>query len=309
MDKKTRVSYSQFTKWQKCSQWWAYDYIDKLAVPDQNIHTIFGTAMHTVIQEWLTESVYGNKTLKYAKTVDLSERLQEELVKESTPWLKRVDDDGNEFYLFTVQELQEFYEQGLLIISYIQENLEKIFPTENESLHSIEYPCEVDLGNGLYYIGYIDIVTYNIVYDEYTLWDLKATTKGWNKYTKKDKLKTDQVLIYKKFFSDIEGVPLENINVEYVVMKRKLWESPYKIPRVSKFSPSDGPRSVKRAYEAFSQFVKDAHVKGERSYKKVVATPSKSNCRFCPYADGVCSFAYNEKKEELLDNTEMVSLF
>ena len=42
--------------------------------------------------------------------------------------------------------------------------------------------------------------------------------------TKPDKNKTDQLLLYKSFYSKQHDVPLDRIDVEYFIVKRKLYE-------------------------------------------------------------------------------------
>ena len=39
-----------------------------------------------------------------------------------------------------------------------------------------------------------------------------------------DKNKTDQLLLYKSFYSKQHDVPLDRIDVEYFIVKRKLYE-------------------------------------------------------------------------------------
>ena len=40
----------------------------------------------------------------------------------------------------------------------------------------------------------------------------------------RDKTKTAQLVLYKKFFSEQYGYPLDRIQVRYFIVKRKLWE-------------------------------------------------------------------------------------
>ena len=278
--------------WKKCPQWWDYIYRQKIAEKEESIHTLFGTAMHTIVQAWLKDYVFGGKSLVFAKSVDLSDDFRAEFIKECKPWVKKG--------IFTREEIEEFYHQGVDILTYVQENVEKLFPNKNVELFAIEYPVRVPLGNGMQYVGYIDIVTRDMVYDEWRLYDLKATTRGWNQWAKKDKLKTDQLLVYKRLFAEQENIPIELIDIEYVIMKRILPENPqYPVPRVSKFSPAQGTRSLKRVWKEFSEFVELAHDQktGERIVDNVVATPSDKACKFCPATEICPYFGKGEKKE------------
>ena len=41
-----KISYSQFSQWDKCPQMWKLNYVDKVGTFTGNIYTIFGTAVH-----------------------------------------------------------------------------------------------------------------------------------------------------------------------------------------------------------------------------------------------------------------------
>ena len=74
------ISHSQFTAYIECNLKWKLRYIDKLSLSGGNIHTLFGSAMHTVLQEYLV-TMY-NKSIVEADKLDLKTMLKEEMVKE-----------------------------------------------------------------------------------------------------------------------------------------------------------------------------------------------------------------------------------
>ena len=74
------ISHSQFTSYSECNLKWKLRYIDKLSLSGGNIYTLFGSAMHTVIQEYLV-TMY-NKSIVEAEKLDLETRLKEEMVNE-----------------------------------------------------------------------------------------------------------------------------------------------------------------------------------------------------------------------------------
>ena len=43
-----KISYSQFSQWDKCPQMWKLNYLDKLGTFRGNIYTIFGSATHFI---------------------------------------------------------------------------------------------------------------------------------------------------------------------------------------------------------------------------------------------------------------------
>ena len=74
------ISHSQFTSYNECNLKWKLRYIDELSLSSGNIYTLFGSAMHTVIQEYLV-TMY-NKSIVEAEKLDLEIRLKEEMIKE-----------------------------------------------------------------------------------------------------------------------------------------------------------------------------------------------------------------------------------
>ena len=286
-----RVSYSQYKTWVECPYRWKLKYIDGLDSFDQSIYTIFGTSIHRVIQDWLEQDLYGG--VAGACSMDLSEKFKSILIEEAAPHMKVVNESGEQTFLFSREELEEFYGQGLEIISYVQQNQEKLFPTKDVKLFAIEHELKADVNDHVYFIGYIDIVTHNEVTGEYFLYDLKTSTRGWNKYMKQDKTKTDQLLLYKIFFAKELGVPDYKVHIGYLIMKRQLYKSSYPNPRVTEFAPANGPPSLKRAWSGFNNFT-DLVFSDEGSYiSEQEATPSKSSCRFCSFGkDGTCEFVY-----------------
>ena len=103
------ISHSQFSAYNECNLKWKLRYIDKLSKFSGSIHTVFGTAMHTTIQAYLTE--FYNKSIKSADSMDLVTMLKEEMIKEFTQIREQHKVD-----VCDQKELTEFYEDGVAII-------------------------------------------------------------------------------------------------------------------------------------------------------------------------------------------------
>jgi len=278
-----RISFSQYSMWAGCPWAWKLKYVDGHRIEDNSIHLIFGTAMHEVIQDWL-EILYNGSEVK-AKTLYLHDNLKDKLLtlfKEATT----LDESGEKVFLTDKPTLMEFYEHGCLILDYVQQNYKKIFPTDNVELHSIEFPLEIEVQTGVTYVGFIDIVTYNKKTGKYVLYDLKTSRSGWNDYQKKDPIKTSQLLLYKRFFSQQLDIDESNISVEFIILKRTIFENAsFKIPRVSKFEPANGKPSMNKSWELFMNFIKTAFDNEGNYISEQVANPDKNNCRWCVYKD------------------------
>ena len=278
-----KISYSQFSMWQNCPHAWKLKYVDGHRIDDTSIHTIFGTAMHEVIQEWL--DILYNQSETVAKTRYLHDTLKDKLLHLFKENIK-LDESGNKTFLTDKPTLYEFYNHGCLILDYIQVNYKKIFPTEYTVLHSIEYPLEITVKNNVTYIGFIDIVTHNTLDDTYKLYDLKTSTSGWSDYQKKDPVKVGQLLLYKRFFAQQLNLSEKQISVEYIILKRTIFENAqYPTPRVSKFEPAHGTPSLNKTWVLFQNFVNTAFDDDGNYINEQIAIPSKDACRFCKFKD------------------------
>ena len=71
------ISYSQFSMFMSCPIRWYNEYALNKRVFEQSIHTIFGTAMHEVLQNYLT--VMFNESVKKANEIDVNKYLADQM--------------------------------------------------------------------------------------------------------------------------------------------------------------------------------------------------------------------------------------
>ena len=278
----TKVSFSQYSTFSTCPRMYKHQYIDKLGESSANIHTIFGTAMHEVIQHYL--SVFYGVSKKQANELNLDKMLLEKLRTEFVTEKEKMSEGAP----CTQLELEEFFGDGRRILEWFIKHIEKLYTKTGYELVGIEIPLNYEIKPGVHFIAFVDIVLREIGSGEVVIIDLKTSTSGWNKYQKEDKIKNAQILIYKKFYSDLFGVPMTNIKVEFQIMKRKLpEEAPYPIPRISKHIPANGKPSVMKAYDEFMEFINIVFDEnGDRRLDiEYAKTPGKNkkNCKYCEF--------------------------
>lgn len=284
-----KVSYSQYSMWTSCQEQYKLNYIDKLGTSSANIHTIFGSAMHETIQHFL--DVMYNVTKKQALQLNLEKMLYDKLVEHFTKESEKMVDG---MYPCTKEELGEFYEDGKLILQYFTNKLDKLYHKSGFELVAIEQVLNAEVKPGVHFIGFIDILLKDKSSDEYIIIDLKTSTRGWNKYQKADKVKTSQMLLYKKFYSEKYNIPLDKIKVEYQILKRKITEGlDYPIPRISKFVPANGKPSVNNAWKGFSDFV-DSVFGEDGEIIQTLFPPNKGKqCDWCEFKQRNLCSAWN----------------
>jgi len=274
-----KISYSQYSQWDVCPHKWKLNYIDKLSEFTDNIHTLFGTSMHEVLQTYLT--VMYNDTIKMADALPLEKML---LHRMKYNYTNAMEKNGGEV-ICEQSDMEEFYKHGLSILDWFKKRRQNYFSKKGYELVGIETPINYDLPNDIKFIGYIDVLLYDKVRDRYKIIDIKTSTMGWNKYQKADKNKTDQLLLYKQFYGAQHDIPLDKIDVEYFIVKRKLYEKvDFPQRRVQTFSPANGKPSINKVINNLNQFLQESFIDGEYNMEHTyIKRPSKKNCRFCEF--------------------------
>ena len=273
-----RISYSQLSMYNECPLRWKLNYVDDLRIFESNIHLIFGTAMHEVLQTYL--EVMYNDSAKNADILNLEEMLRDKLIEQ---FKIAEQEDGKA--PCTKDDMNEFFQDGCNIIDFVKKRRGDYFQKRNYELIGCEVPIEVMLEKGIKIVGYLDIVLKHKPTDTITIIDIKTSTRGWNKWMKADKNKTQQLLLYKNFYSQQYNHPIENIDVEYFIVKRKLWENTdFPQKRVQKFVPANGKPSINNVINGLNLFLENSFDdNGEYKVDKVFANPSKKACRWCEF--------------------------
>ena len=107
-----RISYSQLSMYNDCPLRWKLNYVDDLRISESNIHLIFGTAMHEVLQTYL-EIMY-NDSAKNADMLNLEKMLRDKLIEQ---FKIAKEADGKE--PCTKEDLNEFFVDGCNILEFI----------------------------------------------------------------------------------------------------------------------------------------------------------------------------------------------
>jgi hypothetical protein len=273
----SRISYSQISMYNECPLRWKLNYVDKVSVRESSIHLIFGSAMHEVIQKYL--NIMYNDSVKNADEIDLNKLLRDNLVEQ---FKIAEEEDGKP--PCTKEELMEFFDDGVLILDFFKKRRGEHFIKRGYKLVGCEIPIEVDMKNNIKMVGYLDIVLHDEILDVIKIYDIKTSTMGWNKWMKKDENKTQQLLLYKQFYSKQYNHPIERIEVEYFIVKRKLYENmDFPQKRIQKFSPASGKPSMNKVNNRLLNFVNEAFDDEGNHKDDMVATPSKKACKWCEF--------------------------
>lgn len=284
LEGKTIISYSQFSMFKRCPKNWELSYAKKLKTSPPSIHTAFGTAFHETLQNYLT--VGFEESFKKADEIGITDYLRQRIAEVYSQEMTKY---GQHFS--TPEELMEFWLDGCAILNWFQKRRSLYFNSKTYSLLGIETPLLSPIeGTNIYMYSFLDIVLFDKRMNRVKIMDVKTSGKGWSKYEKEDELKKAQVLIYKHYFSKEYGIPYEDIEVEFFIVKRKLYEdSEFAQKRIQEYSPSQGKIVINKVLKQINYFVsscfnEDGSYNLNREYNAVEGE-KKKNCTFCEYKD------------------------
>jgi hypothetical protein len=276
------ISYSQLSMYLQCPKKWALQYRDGHKVPSFSINMTFGTAVHETLQNYL--SVMYNESGVKADEINIEEYFEDRFRENYAKGYK----DNKNTHFSNPEEMREFYDDGLAILDFIKKKRGEYFSKTGWYLVGIEIPIVISPDkryNNVLFNGFIDLVLYHEPTEQFVIYDIKTSGRGWGDKEKKDEVKQFQILLYKAYFSEIFGVPEDHIDVEFFIVKRKIWEaSEFPQKRVQQFTPANGKTKVKKAKTALDSFIESVFSL-DGSYKPTdhQAQPSKSNCMYCQF--------------------------
>lgn len=277
-----RISYSQWSMYEKCPKQWELSYIKKLAPFTHSIETTFGTAFHETMQEYLTTLL--TKGVKQADWMNFRNTLTEKLKSE---YVRAVEQTGEHFS--NPSELGEYLEDGVAILEWFQKRRRHYFTTKNTELVGVEMDLCVQASENnpsVYWYGFMDLVIKDTALNKIFIIDIKTSRQGWNKYQKADKLKAAQLIAYKTYFSKQYGVPVDNIDIEFFIVKRKLLEeSMFPQKRIQQVRPASGKPTRNKVQKQINKFIEECFNEDgskieDRPYMALAGKGAK-NCKYC----------------------------
>lgn len=281
-ENKSVISYSQFSMYSQCPYRWYKKYVEGVRIGDYSIHLLFGTATHETLQEYIR--VLYTDGGKIADSINLHKLLLERMKAEFS---KAVEQGHTDFT--TPEEMSEFYQDGIAILDFIKKKRAEYFGIRGYELVGIEVPILTalfDENPNVLILGYLDLVIRDTILDRYYIKDIKTSTNGWNKWQKADETKTSQLLLYKEYFSKAYSIPKEKIDIEFFIVKRKLYEN-YDFPqkRVQSFKPAETKKVLQNLDDNLKEFVDNAFDNDGKQNKNAIylKNPSDKTCKWCEY--------------------------
>ena len=269
------ISYSQISMFKQCQRKWALHYKDKINQRDASIYLVFGIAIHEVIQDYLT--IFYSKSKVKANELDLELLFQKKFIEAYEKQYKQ----NNKIHFSNAVEMREFFEDGVEILTFFKKKVGGYFSKRGTYLVGIELPIintPNKMLNNLLFKGMLDIVLYHENSDTFTIIDIKTSTRGWHDKMKKNEDKQFQLILYKKYFSELYNIPLEKINIKFFIVKRKLYDNcDWAQTRIQEFSPPSGKIKLNRATKYVDEFMSHVFI----SQGKIKEQDYHCTCRYC----------------------------
>jgi hypothetical protein len=273
--------------WKDCPHRWKLTYIDKLSTYKPSTAAMFGTVMHEVLQEYV-KTIYEESIVE-ANKLDLNEMLQSGIRDN----YKKLITENKDVHFSNDKELKEYYSDGVHILNWFKAHRADFFQKKDYELIGIEFPIimvPLETHPTVKLVGFLDLVIKNTKTGEIYIYDFKTSTNGWNKYAKADKVKTSQLVLYKTYYAKQYGVSPEEINVEYLILRRKIMENAeYEAmkQRVQRFEPSNGKVSQNNIKKEISEFI-TSNFTEDGEYQLNVIYPAEggnnyNNCKYCDF--------------------------
>jgi CRISPR/Cas system-associated exonuclease Cas4 (RecB family) len=289
VNEKKHVSFSQFKTWLNCPHKFWLDQVKGLKEFEDSINTCFGTAIHETLQNYV--KILYTESFEKADSINLKEYFKTAFESElKRTNLKYTEDDYTEFYFDGEDILESFSATAMRI---------KHFPSDKYEFIDVELEIEMPVKNNVNFVAYIDLVLKEKSTGDIKIFDFKTSSVGWRS-EKDDYSKISQLLLYKAFYSKKFNVPLSKINIEFFILKRKLFEGVnFPQSRIQNFIPPNSGPIIAGTVQDFVSFLDgcftpDGQYKDEIDLYPKNPGERKKHCKYCPHKKIRC-----DQKQEL----------
>jgi hypothetical protein len=255
---KSHLSFSELSDWMACSFRHKLKQVLKIDLSKPSENLVFGSAMHAVIEHYVTNKVIDESIAKKIIDEECTKQnlLIENAEKQRAALLKTVMKMVNDIPQFLDNtfpgwELVEAEEN-------LMESIAALFPNHE----------------GLFFKGFIDcVLTVPGKKGEKIYWilDWKSAGRPWNKEKLMDVKTTYQLVLYKKFWSLKHNVPMKSIKCGFVTLLKTAKSG--KVCKLIPISVGDvtAGKSLTVLNNAFA------------SIKRGTAIKNRESCKYCDY--------------------------
>ena len=246
------ISYSELKNWHHCPFYHKLVNIDKLKVFEGNEYTAFGTALHSVCEDLLTEEV------SIPKPELFNQKFRDEIKKLKSEELNK-------------KLIIDMFEQGGKLSEQVLPSLDKYFD-DCEVFMAEEKLYEPISGTDDYlFKGFVDLIIKEG--DDYHIIDWKTCSWGWDSRKRSDKMIVYQLILYKHFFCQKYGINPNNVHTHFGLLKRTSKKN-----IVELFKVTSGQKRIDNALELLHKAIQT--IKSGVHIKNKLSCTSGYGCEF-----------------------------
>ena len=237
------ISYSELKNWHHCPFYHKLVNIQKLKVFEGNEYTAFGTALHSVCEDLLTDEV------DIPKPELFNQKFRDEIKKLKSEEINK-------------KLIVDMFAQGGKLSEQVLPSLENYFD-DCEVFMAEEKLYEPISGTDDYlFKGYVDLIIKEG--DNYHIIDWKTCSWGWDSRKRSDKMILYQLVLYKHFFCQKYDISPDMVHTHFGLLKRTSKKN-----IVELFKVTSGPKRIENALELLHKAIQTiksgVHIKNKLS--------------------------------------------
>ena len=248
------ISFSELKMWAECPWKHRLVYVDKIKKFVGNEFTAFGSALHSLCEHAIVESIQDD---------EYDEFFEHSFEKEIAKLLVK----GAEFDQKLVDDM--LLQARILSPQIIPEVIKHFEGYEVYSVEEMLYEEIKDFKTDHKFKGYIDLVI-KTPDNKYHIIDWKTCSWGWDAKKKSDKLVTYQLTLYKKFFCQKHNIDPLLVETHFALLKRTAKKNNVEIFRVT-----SGPRKTRNAVDLLTR--------GIKTIKSGLKIKNRNSCTYCEF--------------------------
>ena len=215
------ISFSGIKDWDFCPRYYKLTRIDKVYKFDGNMHTAFGSAVHSALETLVSER--NNKDRAYAVEVSKNQ------------FLTAFNNDIERLKLDPEsKDIKNMYSQADILLGGVLDFMKSRFG--NYEVVAIEEELNEGIDSEKYgdikYKGYIDLVI-RTKDGKIHIIDWKTCSWGWPWKKKSDPMTTYQLTYYKNFFAKKYNFDLKKVETCFILLKRTAKKDNIEVVRIS----------------------------------------------------------------------------
>ena len=245
------ISYSELKLWAECSWKHKLVYRDKIKKFVGNEYTAFGRALHTLCEHVIEDKIQEEDHDDFFEVVFENELM--DLMSKNVELNEKMTND--------------MLDQAKRITPQVIPQVVKSF--KNYEVYSVEERLYLDIPEveDCKFKGFIDLVL-KTDDGKYHIIDWKTCSWGWDAKKRSDRMVTYQLTLYKRYWSQKMGIPLDQIETHFALLKRTAKVG----QKVEIFRVTSGPRKTTNALNLLKKALYNVntqnHMKNRLSCRK-----------------------------------------